>query len=260
MYDLSTRVDDGVLMNERREQDVHSHRFIYVNAPTMIEVTDDDRVLQRLSRIGEPGQFAPVSSNGSVTDISTRLLDIREQHHPAAYELHVIASAVDDVVRSVGGWLFDRVRAGWTVNVLVPRDCDPRSLHILGVRVFELESTLALLVRTTATGSLAVSSEIFSSHPELCNHIAATLRHQHSEVTFWGSGIPAALTHGLATAIHRLSTAAVAFKSQALLAATASYAVGSSEELLRVSHWSARDAEVAADIQGAARILPWPRD
>ncbi len=36
------------------------------------------------------------------------------------YRLDVVAANPADVVCSVGGWLYDRVRAGWDVNVLLP--------------------------------------------------------------------------------------------------------------------------------------------
>jgi hypothetical protein len=109
---LIATVNDGALVNERRdEQHVHPHGFTYLKARAMIGGThDDDRVLQPLRPIRQPGQFAPVSWNGSMNNITTVPADIREQHGTAAYELYVIASAVDEVVRSVGGWLFDRVR------------------------------------------------------------------------------------------------------------------------------------------------------
>ncbi len=38
-----------------------------------------------------------------------------------------------DAVRSAGGWLCDRVRAGWNVTVTVPDGADVRPLTILGV-------------------------------------------------------------------------------------------------------------------------------
>jgi hypothetical protein len=49
------------------------------------------------------------------------------------YQLDVTACDVVDVVRSAGGWLFDRSMAGWNVNVIMPGGCDPLPLQILGV-------------------------------------------------------------------------------------------------------------------------------
>src|SRR5271155_2951079 len=50
------------------------------------------------------------------------------------YRLDVVASSPADVVGCVGGWLYDRVRAGWDVNVLLPQRYDSRPLQILGIR------------------------------------------------------------------------------------------------------------------------------
>jgi hypothetical protein len=44
------------------------------------------------------------------------------------YRLDVVASSPADVVGSIGGWLYDRVRAGWEVSVLLPQRCDSRPL------------------------------------------------------------------------------------------------------------------------------------
>ena len=54
-----------------------------------------------------------------------------------------LAPSMVDVVRSAGGWLFDRVMAGWDVTVITPDHSDSRPLQILGVRVRDLETTLA---------------------------------------------------------------------------------------------------------------------
>ena len=49
------------------------------------------------------------------------------------YRLDVVASSVDDVVVSAGGWLFDRAMAGWEVNLLIAEPSDARPLQILGI-------------------------------------------------------------------------------------------------------------------------------
>ena len=53
------------------------------------------------------------------------------------YRLDVVASSAADVVGSIGGWLYDRVRAGWDVNVLLAQECDDRPLQILGMHAVE---------------------------------------------------------------------------------------------------------------------------
>ena len=37
------------------------------------------------------------------------------------YRLDVVAASAVDVVQSAGGWLYDRVMAGWEVTVLLPQ-------------------------------------------------------------------------------------------------------------------------------------------
>ena len=49
------------------------------------------------------------------------------------YRLDVVAASVADVVRFAGGWMYDRVMAGWDVTVLLADDVDERPLRVLGV-------------------------------------------------------------------------------------------------------------------------------
>ena len=67
----------------------------------------------------------------------------REQRRQMTYRLAVLGTSVADVVRCVGGWLFDRAMAGWDVTVLVYDHHDDRPLRILGAATLNLESALA---------------------------------------------------------------------------------------------------------------------
>ena len=40
------------------------------------------------------------------------------------YRLDVMAASAVDVAQAAGGWLYDRVMAGWEVTVLLPQSCD----------------------------------------------------------------------------------------------------------------------------------------
>src|SRR5689334_18192410 len=60
------------------------------------------------------------------------------------YRLDVVGPSVADVVRFAGGWMYDRVMAGWDVTVLLADRENERPLHILGVATADLESALAL--------------------------------------------------------------------------------------------------------------------
>jgi hypothetical protein len=58
------------------------------------------------------------------------------------YRLDVVAPTVLDAVKFAGGWVYDRVMAGWDVTVLVGDQGDVRPLEILGAETLELESVL----------------------------------------------------------------------------------------------------------------------
>ena len=66
------------------------------------------------------------------------------------------------MVGSVGGWLYDRVRAGWDVNVLLPQRCDTRPLQILGMQAADLDSQILAASTECAARGLAVSADMFA--------------------------------------------------------------------------------------------------
>jgi hypothetical protein len=132
------------------------------------------------------------------------------------YRLDVVAASAVDVVQSAGGWLYDRVMAGWEVTVLLPDSFDTRPLRILGVRVLDLES------EDTSSGtsqSLAVSAEAFAGDGRVREKVLKALDHPLTEVALWGDGWPRGMHRGIARVQHVLSAAARVFKGQALAAA-----------------------------------------
>src|ERR1700688_3322744 len=81
--------------------------------------------------------------NGDV--MAARSVDSADRRVPRAHELAhppiqhslrprlaVLAPSVVEVVRSAGGWLFDRAMAGWNVTVITSDHSDSRPLQILG--------------------------------------------------------------------------------------------------------------------------------
>ena len=94
------------------------------------------------------------------------------------YRLDVVAASPADVVCSVGGWLYDRVRAGWDVNVLLPQRCDTRPLRILGMQAVDLDSHIPPASTGCTTRGLAVSAEMFESD----------LRIRHEVLRHWIAG------------------------------------------------------------------------
>lgn len=133
------------------------------------------------------------------------------------YRLDVVAASVADVVQSAGGWLYDRVMAGWQVNVLLPQSCDIRPLRILGVQALDPEAQAALAGSTSH--SLAVSAEAFTADAQLREKVLESLGDRMIEVALWGEGWPLAVNRTTTRAQYVLSAAARRFKGYALAAA-----------------------------------------
>ncbi len=78
------------------------------------------------------------------------------------YRLDVVAPTVLDAVRFAGGWIYDRVMAGWDVTVLIRDDEDVRPLEILGAEVRDLESVLEAWEERPHPQTVAVAAELFA--------------------------------------------------------------------------------------------------
>lgn len=139
------------------------------------------------------------------------------------YRLDVVGGSAADVVQSAGGWLYDRVMAGWEVTVLLPNSCDGRPLRILGVRALNLVSELDSESASTAMGStsqsLAVSTDVFTADARVRDKVLKALDNRLTEVALWGDGWPIGVNRGMTRVQHVLSAAARAFKGHALAAA-----------------------------------------
>jgi hypothetical protein len=138
------------------------------------------------------------------------------------YRLDVVAADVADVVRSAGGWLFDRAMAGWDVTVLVADHPDERPLQILGAQILDLEYALATVGHRPPPQTLAVAADVFDCDPRVRAGVLQALDQGATEVTVWGQTWPAELDPHVGLVQHRLSAAAQAFKSHALAAAAVS--------------------------------------
>jgi hypothetical protein len=147
------------------------------------------------------------------------------------YRLDVVASSPADVVCSVGGWLYDRVRAGWDVNVLLPHAGDSRPLQILGMHAADLDSQILSAGTGCAARGLAVSAEMFAADVRIRQEVLNALDRWMTEVTLWQDGWPLVVGHRTTTVQHVLSGAARAFKRHALTAAGISCPVGPTETL-----------------------------
>jgi len=139
------------------------------------------------------------------------------------YRLDVVAASVVDVVRSAGGWLFDRAMAGWDVTVLLPDHPvdhpEDRPLHILGVQTLDLGYALASVETRPRPQALAAAADLFGCDSRVRRGVLRALDHGVTEVTLWGESCPAELDSSVGPVQHRLSMAAQTFKARALAAA-----------------------------------------
>ena len=147
-------------------------------------------------------------------------------------------------MRFAGGWLFDLVIAGWDVVVHVNDPHDTRPLRILGARAVDLQCTLASRTRDPHPQALAVDADLYDSDARVRRMVSAAA----IETRLWAQSWP---TEGPEVQ-HRLSVAALAFKAQALAAASASVEVVAATEVFR--------HRCATTRTGSARSAPRPRN
>ena len=145
------------------------------------------------------------------------------------YRLDVAAASAADAVKFAGGWMYDRVMAGWDVTVLLVDRTDERPLHILGVETSDLESALALWSEGPHPQTVAVAADLFVSDERVRQGVLGALEQGLTEVTLWGDSWPAELDDSIGPVAHQLSAAARAFKGQALTAAADTGVVTGSE-------------------------------
>lgn len=164
-------------------------------------------------------------------------MDTSENRHPqarggrVAYRLDVVGASAADVVSSIGGWLYDRVRAGWDVQVLLAQRCDHRPLHILGMRPVELDPRMLSGGTDCVARGLAVSADMFARDAAIRREVLAALDRWMTEVTLWQDDWPLNVEHRTTTVRHVLTGAARAFKRHALEAADVAGVAGPTETL-----------------------------
>ena len=135
------------------------------------------------------------------------------------YQLCVAARDVGELVDLAGGWICDRVLAGWDVSVAVSEPRDLRPLQILGVTLVT-QQRFGLTNAGSGAASIAIAPGIFENDNHIRSEVLEALDQGAIEVTFWGPSIPSDLDGRLDRRQHRLSGAARAFKAHALAAAT----------------------------------------
>ncbi|MEV0358280.1 hypothetical protein AB0H71_19750 [Nocardia sp. NPDC050697] len=142
------------------------------------------------------------------------------RRHPLRHRLAVVAPDAADVIRHAGGWLFDRSAAGWEVTVLVADSADVAPLRILGATVLDLRQSISRQpTHDIWPMAVAVSAASYRAEPLLRDGLHDSLDRGLTEVAVWGDDLPAELADRVAPSYHRVSVAALAFKSCALAAA-----------------------------------------
>jgi len=137
-----------------------------------------------------------------------------------------IAPTVADAIENAGGWLFDQALAGWDVTVITEEPADCRPLQILGVRDHTLDSALSHRADGTCLSAIAVSAAVLARDERVRRMVLAALETGLAELRIWGDAEVAGADFGgtgpdgaASPVAHRLSSAARAFKAQALAAA-----------------------------------------
>jgi hypothetical protein len=141
----------------------------------------------------------------------------RANRHILRYQLMVAAQSAATVVDLAGGWIFDRVMAGWDVTVLVADPADPLPARILGAEVAGL-ADIAALRRGPAPQALAVAA-LDDVPAEIHAWMLDCLGSGQQEITVWGAACPADVLAGTEAAQYLPSIAARAFKARARAAA-----------------------------------------
>lgn len=149
------------------------------------------------------------------------------------YRLDVVSPSVPEVVKFAGGWLVDRVMAGWDVTVLIDGAQDLRPLEILGVDTQDLQGALEMWADRPHPQTVAVAAELFSADARVRQGVLNALDQGLTEVTLWGEHWPVELDDTVGSVRHQLSAAARAFKAQALAAIDPPLAVVGDAETFR---------------------------
>jgi len=152
--------------------------------------------------------------------------------YPCGYRAEVLACDIEDLVQSAGGWLFDQITAGWTVNVWTTDPFDIRPLQILGVPAVSADPCAGSTAGMRCL--LAVSAAFLGSNARAQEAVMTAMDDGNNEVLLWGDVLPVFLHPHVRSDEHRLSNAARVFKAQALRAASLPYEhVSVSETLYR---------------------------
>ena len=141
-----------------------------------------------------------------------------EHDKPSRYRIEAMAPTAPDVVRNLGGLLFDRRCLGWDTVVLVDDCAHIRPLQIIGADCSDLKAALDMTEHPRPT-AIATSVQLYRSDPRVCARINAAIDSGSTEVVLWGDTDSVDSKRRLIAVAHHISQAAATFKSHALAAA-----------------------------------------
>lgn len=163
---------------------------------------------------------------------------------PLPCTVTVIATDVGDAVSAAGGWMTDRVRAGWRVRAVVPRGSDAQPFQILGVKTMYVDGSVHSSLMRDIPATVALGAATFDSTLRLL--IEKLQRERAIEVAIWGDGdLPSSLSFD--HVCHQLSAAATTFKARAMAAAAQPPTTASCEFFRSSAQWYSLDS--GADLQ-----------
>lgn len=162
------------------------------------------------------------------------------------YALTLITDDVREAVCTAGGWMIDRVRAGWRIDAVIPADCDAKPLEILGVGTTYFHTDSDRSWYTSRPAALAVGIGMLSPANPIRTEVNALMRDPGIEVTIWGDG-EFRSGRKFEDVQYQLSRAAQAFKAHAMRAAALSADTAPTEFLRSCTSWYPLDHGVDLD-------------
>ena len=141
-----------------------------------------------------------------------------DHDNPSRYRIEAMAHTAADVVRNLGGLLFDRRCLGWDTAVLLNDCADIRPLQIIGADCADLKPALDEPGHPRPA-AIATSVQLYRSDPRVCARVDAAIDSGSTEVVLWGDTDSVGAKPQLIAVAHQISRAAPAFKIQALVAA-----------------------------------------
>ena len=138
--------------------------------------------------------------------------------NPSRYCIEAMAHTAADVVRNLGGLLFDRRCLGWDTAVLLNDCADIRPLQIIGADCADLKPALDK-PEHPRPAAIATSVQLYRSDPRVCARVDAAIDSGSTEVVLWGDTDSVGVRPPMIAVAHHISRAAATFKIHALAAA-----------------------------------------